>query len=65
MVLNKMIINLGGLNKHSTENSVLSINTSSFIGKMTFGLVWNAESSDYSRKTLDREVPKTVISGDM
>ena len=38
---------LGELNKLAYENLVLSINTNSSIGKVTFGLVWDTKSLEF------------------
>ena len=45
--LNKKIVKLGELNELAYEDLILSINTSSFIGKVAFGLVRNAKSADF------------------
>ena len=40
--INKRIVNLSELNELTYEDSILLINTSSSVGKVTFGLVKNA-----------------------
>ena len=49
--LNKRIIKLGELNELAYEDLILSINTSSSVGKVAFGLVKNAKSEDSWRET--------------
>ena len=44
---NKKIIKLGELNKLAYEDLMLSIKTSSFVGKVAFGLVRNAKSAHF------------------
>ena len=43
------IITLGELNELKYEHLILSINSSSSVGKVTFGLVRVAKSSDFSK----------------
>ena len=42
----KNIIKLGDLNELAYEDLILSINTSSSVGKVVFGLITNAKSAD-------------------
>ena len=49
--LNKKIIKLGELSKLDFEDWILSINSSSFVGKVAFGLVNNAKSAEFSKET--------------
>ena len=41
------IVKLGELNKLAYEDLILSINTSSSVGKVMFGLAKNAKSEDF------------------
>ena len=45
--LDKRIVKLGELNKLVYEDLILSINTSSSVSKVVFGLVKNAKSEDF------------------
>ena len=45
--LDKKIVKLGELNELAYKNLILSINTSSSVGKVAFGLVKNANSEDF------------------
>ena len=47
MYLYKKIVKLGELNEVACEDLILSINTSSFVCKVAFGLVRNAKSADF------------------
>ena len=45
--LNKNIVKLGELNELAYEDLILSINTSSSVGKVAYGLVKNTKSEDF------------------
>ena len=45
--LDKKIVKLGELNELAYEDLLLSLNTSSSVGKVAFGLVKNANSEDF------------------
>ena len=49
--LNKTIKKLGELNKLAYEDFFLSINSSSSVGKVAFGLVKNAKKEDFLKGT--------------
>ena len=45
--LNKKNVEIGELNKLAHKDLILSIDTSSFVGKVAFGLVKNAKSREF------------------
>ena len=63
--LNKRIVKLGELNELAYEDLILSINTSSSVGKVVSGLVKNAKSDDFlegnCKAAWDRLVSKYAL----
>ena len=51
MGCNGKVVKLSDLNELAHENLILLISTSSSIGKVAFGLVWNAKNTDFLRET--------------
>ena len=49
MDLDKKVVKLGELHELAHEDSILSINASSIVGKMEFRLVKNAKSLDFPK----------------
>ena len=64
MVLDKRIVKLNELNELTSEVLVLSINTSSAVGKAAFGLETNAKTLKFSKgsKLMTKYVPHTALS---
>ena len=68
--LYKKIVKLSKLNKLAYEGLILLINTDSFVGKVAFGLVWNAKSPEFPKgnnklagdRLVNKSAPLTVLS---